>query len=211
MRLVKITIFPGKKWLLVSGSQAGLIHLVGYARFSVVKSLPLDFGDWHFWMQYSECWKGSHRSPVLPSNLRRRDSAMQHISNYFIHTQKKSGVRNLIYYKSEKSRGSGSIRHRCWYASDFRDDHLFNILHCFQAGFLCGLSIQAAMTNRPRWGGLKNELYLSQFRRPGSPISRHQQKWCRLRAQLLVCIWPYYCCALAWWRGEGSEWRGGEK
>lgn len=105
MRLVKITIFPGKKWLLVSGSQAGLIHLVGYARFSVVKSLPLDFGDWRFWMQRSECWKGSHGSPVLPSNLRRRDSAMQHISNYFIHTHKKKVGWGIWFIIKVKSRG----------------------------------------------------------------------------------------------------------
>lgn len=54
---IKITIFLGEKKndFHVSGSQAILIYLVDYARFGVVKSLPLNLWVGHFWIWHNEC------------------------------------------------------------------------------------------------------------------------------------------------------------
>lgn len=53
---IQITIFlGGKNDFHVSGSQAILIHLVDYARFGIVKSLPVNLWFGHFWSWHNEC------------------------------------------------------------------------------------------------------------------------------------------------------------
>lgn len=115
----------------------------------------------HFWTWHNECQSVSCRYTTLLSNFScssRVDSIRQctteyHILNYLIY---KSGV-GVIYHKNENFRASGSIRYKCWHSNYFRKKYIFNILFCVQTGFSHSLSIQVAITEYWRMGGLKNK------------------------------------------------------
>jgi len=63
----------------------------------------------------------------------------------------------VIYHKNENFRASGSIRYKCWHSNHFRKKNIFNILFCVQTGFSHSLSVQVAITEYWRMGGLKNK------------------------------------------------------